>query len=344
MTIALTGATGFLGGAIVRAATARGLPLRALVRRPEAAETLAKRGVDVVEGDLGDAASLADFVRPGDVLIHAAARVDVVSSWSSHRRDTVDGTLNLLQAALPQGPACVVLVSSAAVYGRAQGERLTADDSPTRPARDDRYGRAKLAAEFLARSMCGATGVPWTVLRFPFLYGPGNRTLEENMTFLYRRQRLALIGKGENRIATLHVDDAAEATLLAATHPATRRRTYNVASDERVTQAAYVGRHAEALGLGPVTRSVPRWMALLASSVAEAVSVPLGRSPALTRSLVRLMSADQVLDSAAFRREVGWSPRVGFEAGLRQLAAARRNSVSSSISSDGGASQEVRSA
>lgn len=310
MTIVLTGAAGFLGRAFLRTARQNGAAVRALVRH---------RPLDAVEhawaetrtGNLARPETLHGLVHAGDVLVHAAAMVDLNADWSAQQRDTIDATANLLDAALPANPARIVYVSSAAVYGTRCEGVIRAGRTTPRPGHDDRYGRAKLAAERLVQSRCAAARVQWTVIRLGFLYGPENRAMADGLRVLKSRRRLRIVGSGLNRIATLHVNDAAEAVWIAATHPDTADRIIDAANEERVTQSDFIGRHALALGLGPVDRHIPRPLAYLASGVAEVVMAAIGETPAISRSMTRLMSCDQVIDASEIR-SLGWSPAHSF--------------------------------
>lgn len=310
-TVVLTGATGFVGRALLRVALGRGARIRALVRRPADARAIAGPDVTTHVGDLTRPESLADLVRAGDTVIHAAARVEMNAAWPAHQRHTIDATLHLLDAAAPARPARFVYISSAAVYGIANGGPICAERTAPRPTHDNRYGRAKLTAERLVRARCEAAGVPWTIVRLAFLYGPDNRAFASEMRVLKERRRLRIVGAGINRIATLHVDDAAEAIWIAATHPFAAGRIIDAASDECVTQLDFVGRQAEALGLGPVDRHIAPPLAYLAGGIAEVVMSAIGQTPAISRWLARLMSSDQVVDASALR-SLGWSPRRSF--------------------------------
>ena len=298
-------------------------PVRALVRRPEDAARLSALGVTPVCGDLTTGAGLTELVAPGAV-IYLAARVDMVGRWADFHATTVLGTRRLLDAALPQRPTRFVYVSSASVYDpRFAATGVAAGLTPERPARHNFYARAKLAAEQLVRTRCDAAGVPWTIVRLGFVYGPGNRPLRARLVPLLTRGQLRLIGSGANRIATVYVDDAARALLLAGTHPAAAGRTYDVASAERVTQAEFLAATATALGFPPPTRTVPRTIAWTAAALAEAWAALTGGVPTYTRAMVTLMGADQVVDAGAITRELGWRAQTTFAAGIAQLAAER---------------------
>lgn len=322
MNAAVTGGTGFFGKALLKLLTAEAHEVRALVRRPEVDDEIRALGALPVRGDLTVPGSCGDLVRPGDVVFHAAARVEMVGPWSEFQTTTVEGTRNLLAAALPRKPSRFVYVSSASVYSpAASGSWVRADRTPTEPARYNLYARAKLEAEGLVRAECTRAECPWTIVRLGFLYGPGNVAMVRHVLFLAERGRLILVGDGQNRIATCYVEDAARATLMAGAHPAGAGKTYDVASDEPVTQEAFVNATTDALGLPRPRRRIGRRLALAITRLTDVAARMVGRHPAVNRAMVALMAMDQCVDAGALRRELGWEPEYSFREGMRQTEA-----------------------
>ena len=325
---ALTGATGFLGGVLLGRLLADGQTVRVLVRREADARRLEALRAACVVGDLTDPGGCRGLVGRGDVVYHAAARVDMVGSWDDFHRTTVQGTRHLLDAALEQGPARFVYVSSAGVYPtEAPRGGFCADRTAADPPRCNLYGRAKLAAEQLVRRECERAGCPWTIVRLGFLYGPGNEALYHRLRPLLERGQLRVIGAGDNRIAACYIDDAAEAVRLAGMHPSAAGRVYDVANDESVTQRQFLDAMADVLELPRPTGRVPRWLATGGAVASELLARLPGVKPALTRAMVALMAADKVLDSGAIRRELDWRPEVDFAQGVRRTHEARHTAA-----------------
>lgn len=322
MIAVVTGATGFLGQTLVRQLVRQRVEVRALHRRAGDAASLRTLGATPVLGDLGSAAACTALATPGATVFHAVARVDVLGTATDFKRDTVDVTAHLLDAVLPQRPARFVYVSSAAVYSAQDSPHgVCAARTPAQPDHFNRYGRAKLAAEELVRARCGAAGCPWTILRLPFLYGPGNRLVVEKFALAAQRRKLAFVGRPDNPLATVYVGDAAEALWLCSTAPTAVNQVYDVASMEVVTQAQYVNEHLAVLGLPPVTRTVPRGLAYATAAVAEGLCWLTGATPAVTRGLVMLMSTPQHVDAGRVQHAVGWRARTTFAEGMRHMAA-----------------------
>jgi len=322
MNAAVTGGSGFFGGALVRTLLGRGDRVRVLVRQPVAAAELRAWGAEPVLGDLTDPEGCNGLVAEGDVVFHAAARVAMSGRWEKFQRTTIDGTRHLLAAALPRRPQRFVYISSGGVYAPTGSQSsICAERAAARPSSYNFYGRAKLAAEKLVRTECTRTGCPWTILRLGFLFGAGNQALLNHFVPLAKRNKLFVIGSGQNRIATLYIDDAVQATVRAGEAPEAANKIYDVASDEHVTQREFIDATTDALGLPRCRRHIGRRLALLGAWLAERVSGWAGYEGQISRAIVDLMSADQVVDSGRIRTELGWRPEMSFAEGMRRMQA-----------------------
>lgn len=199
MAVLLTGVTGLVGARLLPRLVAAGLDCRALVRRGKEAPA----GVTSVEGDLLDAATLAQAVDGISNVIHLAAvfrTQDTDLIWKSN----LEGTRNLIAAAQAHAPqARFILASTSNVYDM-DSSHPGREDDPVEPKHH--YPASKIAAENELR----ASGLKWAVLRFPFVYGDRDGHLED-------LPKYALSGKWHpaKKISTIHHRDIATAIELA---------------------------------------------------------------------------------------------------------------------------------
>lgn len=188
MTIAVTGATGFVGQALLDRAVAAGVPVRALTRR----EQPARGGVEWVRGELADREALARLVSGADAVLHVAGVVNTPDPMGFHLGN-VAGTRGLMDAARAAGCARLVFVSSLAA----------------REPQLSRYGGSKREAEDMLR----ADGIDWTIVRPPAIYGPRDREILE----LFRAARWGVVPMPPaGRASIVHVDDLARLLLILA--------------------------------------------------------------------------------------------------------------------------------
>ena len=188
MRLALTGGTGFIGSHLIDVAVRAGHELVALTRR----EQPAKEGVTWITGDLQDRSALEQLVSAADAVIHVAG---VISAHSAEAfdRGNVDGTLAMLAAATATGTRRFVHLSSLA----AREPKLSL------------YGASKARAEELVHG----SGLDWSIIRPPAVYGPGDReTLE-----LFRMAKLGvMLLPPKGRVSVIHADDLSRLLLALA--------------------------------------------------------------------------------------------------------------------------------
>ena len=173
--VVVTGATGFIGGHLIRRLQREHLPVLAVVRAVPAGPPAPR--VTYVERDLERVDTLRDVLHPADVIVHLAARVHVMrdrdpDADATYRRSNVDPTRMLCRSAAEAGARRVVYVSTAKVFGEGR-ERPYERTETLAPA--DAYARAKAQAEQVLRDVADRGSVEWTVFRPPFVYGPGGK-------------------------------------------------------------------------------------------------------------------------------------------------------------------------
>ena len=190
MKLAITGGTGFVGQAVLDEAGRRGLQVRALARREQAG----REGVEWVRGDLADRAALAALVAGAEAVLHVAGVVNAPDPAGFHLGN-VAGTEALVEAAEAAGVKRLVAVSSLA----AREPGLSA------------YGKSKRLAEEVVQT----SGLDWTIVRPPAIYGPRDREILE----LFKAARWGVVPlPPSGRTSIVHVDDLAR--LLLALVPA----------------------------------------------------------------------------------------------------------------------------
>ncbi len=317
MTVLVTGASGFIGGHVVDALVRRGVTPRVLARPGEPVDRLVALEVEIVRGDLGDAASLRAAAAGMERVLHCAARTGPWGPADEYRTANVQGLSALLEASLAAGVRRFVHLSSAIVVGTGPG--AVDEDAPYRPEPNP-YSASKIEGERLLQRAIRERGAPVTILRPGLLYGPRDGGSFGRFAELVEGGRMVLLGSGENRIPLVYVEDVAEAVLLASESPRASGRTYFIVNDEPVTQGGYLREIAAALGVAPSFRRVPYGLAQALAAGAEWAVRASGRAgpPPLTRFGVRLMGGDARVSIRRAREELGFSPRVGLREGVRR--------------------------
>jgi nucleoside-diphosphate-sugar epimerase len=317
--VALTGATGFVGGHLARALVARGDAVTAIVRSPAKADGLRALGCRLVEGELTDASARQALLAGAEVLYHVAGRIGA-PSLDAFRAVNRDLAALVARDAASAGVSRVLLVSTLAVTGPAPRGRSLDERSGPGPVTD--YGRSKQEGEEAVK----AAGVPLTIVRPPAVYGPGDRAFLTLFKLGAGRGIFPLLGDGRQELSLVFAEDLARALIAAATSPATLGGTYHAAHDEVIVQRDLGETLGRALGRplrlvrlpGPLVRGL-----LHAGKLAAGVT---GRSflPAPDKAHELLAPAWRA-SSEALRRDASWTAEVPVERGFALTASAYRS-------------------
>lgn len=316
----VTGATGFVGGALVRELVGAGWEVRAAGR--SAARWTPPRGAGSCEPvalDLLDRAGLARAAQGCDVLFHVAAKTGVWGARRDFVRANVTGTENALAAALAAGVPRFVFTSSPAVCfdGR---DHVRVAELPYPRRHPCAYAATKAAAEravLAADGRRGAGGVPLATLalRPHLVVGPGDPHLFPRIAERARRGRLFVVGGGANEVSVTDVDNAALAHRLAAEALAPGApcagRAYFVAQREPVRLWTWIGDVLERAGLERPSRRVPALAARAAGALCEVLwtALPLAGEPPMTRFVARELASSHSYDTEPLRRDLGYAER-----------------------------------
>lgn len=314
----VTGATGCIGGALVKRLSRSGFRTLALVRDPQRATFLKElAGVELIVGDLNSRGRLAEAMRGCEVVFHLAAKVHAPpeTDEAEFARVNVEGTRNVVEAAVERGIANFVFFSTVAVYPESE-EPLDEDSAPA-PA--TAYGASKLAAEEIALDRAAGAGMKATVLRLPVVYGPRDRGNVAGLIEAVRRGRYFIIGDGSNLKSMVAVQNVVDAALLVANEERARGQIYIVCDERAYTQREIAEAIAGALGLNRNFHLLPRGVAMMLGYVADSAGKLAGLNPPLSADRVRKLSSNTRYSSAKIERELGFKPHVTLREGLAEV-------------------------
>ncbi|MBO6503948.1 MAG: NAD(P)-dependent oxidoreductase [Kordiimonadaceae bacterium] len=293
--VALTGATGFLGGHTLDELTAAGYTVRALTRRPQAESP----GVEWVQGSLDDAQSLSLLVKGADIVMHLAGLTKAIT------RDqffdvNVGGSKRLFDAAQEAKVSHVIHVSSLAA----------------REPRLSHYGASKSGTELLLTAR--KWSFSWTILRPPGIYGPGDKEILK----LLKATKLGILpapGGSKNRFSLIHANDLAKA-LVALCDKSNKQAVLEI--DDNHSGGYDIKSVAKALpGGGDKTATVvPLPFAILGAigGVNDMLARAINKPFMLTLSTARYLShPDWCVKEPRRFKHAGWAPQFDLESGLK---------------------------
>lgn len=322
MKVLVTGAAGFLGGHLVDMLIERGDEVRALVRPVEDASRLRKLpGVEVVQGDLTNAASLKRAVQSVQCVYNVAAKTGPWGLERQYNAVNVWGVADLIMAAMEAGVRRIVHTSSITVYGH-HLHGLVTEEHPFF-AEDNPYSRTKIAGEKLIDDMVKGRGAPVVIVRPAWIYGPRDNASFGRFVALIDAGKGFMIGSGKNVLPIVYVRDVAQGLIQAGNAGESAvGRAYTLADDRRVTQEEYLNMIADFLDVPHLTRHYPYAAMFGAGRTAELLWRALGRRkaapPPVTTYGVTLLGGNQVFSIERAHRELGYEPQYDYIRGLSE--------------------------
>lgn len=306
-TIAVTGATGFIGSAVTRKLLGAGWRVRALVRPSSVRNVPHGSSAELIVGTLEDWASLHRLVEGVHAVVHCAGLIRGVAA-AQFDDVNVHGVERLARVALSQEPTPFFLLLSSLA---AREPDLSA------------YAQSKREGERVLATMSGK--MSWSALRPPAVYGPGDRALRP--LFQCMRWGVApILGPQDARFSLLYVDDLATAVLHwldAGNCESTVFELHDgqdggyVWNDVVETAAALLDQRVLRL---PIAGLALEWMASLSAGLGRLT----GHAPIFTPGKVReLRHPNWVCDNTALHQATGWVPRISFMDGMRRTLCLR---------------------
>lgn len=305
--VLVTGASGFVGSALLPRLRGDGHRVTALTRRatpvPGASHTARV-------SFLGDESALAPALRGVDAVVHLAARVHVMRDTvedplAEFRRVNVAGTLGLARAAASAGVRRFVFLSSIKVNGEEGYFRESDTCSPHDP-----YGISKHEAELGLKEIESTSGMEIVIIRPPLVYGPGVRANFRSLIQIVRRGIPLPLGAVRNRRSMVGVRNLADCIVRCLDHPAAGGETFFVSDGEDLSTPELIRRLARAMGRRPLLIPIP--VPILAAG-----ATLLGK-----RDILQRLTGSLQVDITKARTLLDWSPPFSIDEELRRAISA----------------------
>lgn len=321
MTILVTGGGGFVGRGIVRALLERGDAVRVLCRGdyPE----LRDLGVELHRGNVRDLSAVMSAVEGCDGVFHVAAHIDLWGPYDEFHQTNVDGTRHVIRSCRETKVSKLVFTSTpSVVHG---GDSVAGvDESAPYPRRFEApYPATKALAERLVLSANGPE-LATVAIRPHLVWGPQDTSALPRLVARARAGRLKLVGPPK-QTDTTYIDNAVAAHLAAydrlSPESPVAGRAYFVTQGEPLAIPVFVNDLLNAVGLPPVTKTIPTSIARAASIIVESIwrVFRLRSEPPITRFLVSQLSTEHWYDISAARRDLGYEPEVSYAEGMQRL-------------------------
>ncbi len=308
--VLLTGATGFVGAAILRRLSREDITIRVLVRETSDRTHLKNIDTEIYVGDLGDKTSLQNALKGCDALIHTAAEYRL---WTSDPdgliASNIKGTVNILSAAGEAGVSNIVYTSSVAALGKAaRGEPVTELTNSELKDKIGLYKRSKFLAEQEVLKIHRAQGLPVKIVNPSAPIGPGDIKPTPTGRLVVEVARGKVPAYVDSGLNVVHVDDVAEGHWLAL-HKGVPGEKY-ILGGENLTLLEILTHIATAAGVRPPKIRVPHNIVLPFAYFSEAwAKWVTGKEPFTTVDGVNMSREPMFYSSEKAIDDLGYAPR-----------------------------------
>jgi nucleoside-diphosphate-sugar epimerase len=315
--ILVTGGTGFIGRHLIRHLLHQGLTVRALIRQEGRLQDLKGPELEFFRGDLTQPATLKHLTRGVETVFHLAGlinapREDKEVYWQSNVR----GTRNLLLALEKEGQEVKKFVFCSSVGVMGPLETLPADEGQACSPRN-LYEQSKHESEEVVRTFRQQKGLPVTIVRPSWVYGPGDqRTLK--LFRAVQRRRFVMIGNGRTLIHPVHVEDVVQGLERAALTPAAEGQTYIIAGENALPLIDLVRLIARLLQVPLFNFHLPLSAVRAIAAGLEILYKPLNRKPPLFPRRLEFFIKNQSFTIAKAKKDLGYQPKFDIERGLAE--------------------------
>lgn len=305
----VSGGSGFVGSAVIRRLLSEGFRVRALIREGSRCEGFDPAGVEIVSGDLRDAGAVRRAMQGARYAFHVAADYRLwVPDPATMIAINVEGTRNVMQAALAAGVERIVHTSSVATLALDEAGGVSDE---TRPAIEDDaiglYKKTKLRAERLVEAMVAQQALPAVIVNPSTPVGPCDVKPTPTGKIIVEAASGRMPAYVDTGLNLVHVDDVAAGHLAALRHGRIGERY--VLGGENVGLREMLGVIAGIVGRPAPRIALPRPLIYPLALAAEAFAAVTGRTPFVTRDGLRMARHRMFFSSEKARRELGYRAR-----------------------------------
>ena len=292
--ILLTGATGFVGGNLLKEMFRQGLQVRCLVRNPSKAEAIRQFHVEIVKGDVTDKDSIAKALEDGkiDTAVHLVG-ILAETGKATFKTIHIEGTGNMAAACKKGGVSRFIHISALGTRANARSE----------------YHKTKWEAEELIR----ASGLEYTIFRPSVLFGKEDKFVNLFAQIIKISPFIMIPGNGRNKMQPVSVKDIVSAMTMAVKDPQHIYKVYEIAGPEKLTFDQIIDTICRVMGKTRLKIHIPMPLMRIGALAAEC-TLP---KPPITRDQLLMLEEDNITENNALESIFGIKP-IRFEEGIKE--------------------------
>ncbi len=318
--LVVTGGGGFLGSAVVRKLISKGYRVSSFSRHFH--ECLKELGVDQLQGDLTDAKAVTEAFKGAGAVFHVAAKPGIWGAFDDYWQVNVKGTENVIAACFENQVGQLIYTSSPSVIFNGKDMENVDESTPYPEKYPAPYPETKAMAEQRVRQAV-EKGLHAIILRPHLIWGPGDNHLVPGI--VNRAGRLRQVGRSDDRVDFVYVDNAADAHILALEKlretPSLSGNVYFISQGDPVSKWEMADAFLRAAGKPPIKGRMSARTAYVAGALFEFVYrfLKIRKEPPLTRFAAGELATSHWFDISRARKDLGYDPKISTREGLERL-------------------------
>lgn len=328
MKVYVTGATGFLGKAVVFKLKALGHHPFTIGRNRSIGQTFTDKQIPFISLDLTCRYEVLKNFEGADVVINCAGLSSVWGKKSEFHKANVDAVSNVIEACHLHQVRKLVHISTPSIYFNSQDRFNLTENSPLPDQFINDYASSKKEGEDLVQGAF-EDGLSTTILRPRGIYGPGDTALFPRLLKAIEKKMLPLINEGNALMDITYVDNVVDAIILAMENNSiTNGQAYNITNDDPKTFAYLMELLSAKMNIPFKGKHIPYWKAHAAASIMEMTYrlLRITKEPPLTCYSVGLLAKSMTFDISRAKNELGYRPQVSIEEGFDIFTSTLRKS------------------
>lgn len=314
--VLITGATGFIGGHLVKACLHKGYEVHAFVMEGDPEENRVKEmGAIIHHGDLRNEPSIKQAARNIDLIFHCAGLVTDWAPKNHFRRVILEGTENVCQAAHEDRVARLIYISTNDVFGTIEGPEI--DEFYPFKKWGEPYPDYKIEAEEIVRYYSNEHGLPATIVYPCWVYGPGDKTFVPLLADAIIKREM-LFWRKDVLVWPTYIDNLVDLLMLLSEDDQAVGNGYLVHDGESTTLQKFCSEIAQTMEVKSPKLHIPYWLAYFAADMMELIwkILKIKQRPLLTTYAVKNLGSRFKYSINKAERELGWKPKVSYKEGM----------------------------
>ena len=312
----VVGGTGFIGSSIVKNLLSKDIEVRVLIRKKSNINRLSDKRIEFKYGNISEIDSLREHTKDVDLVYSAFG---ILGQWGTPEQIywevNTKGVKNLLESCLNRKVKQFIHISSAGVLGPLPHGVVADESFPYNPS--NVYEKTKCEAEKEILNYGKKLGIPFTIIRPEFVYGPGD-THVLGLFKAIRDKRFVILGPGSSLLHPTYIDDLIQGVHLCTNNENAVGKIFLIPGNQPLTVHELAKIIAEESGVRLPKIRIPLFLANTTARILETGSKVVNFEPMLTKSRVKFFTENRAFSYQKAQNELGYVPKVGFREGVRK--------------------------